>query len=122
MFGKAKRDGDRIIGFLSKANCDVERTLIHEIGTVSDAASVLIFLFLRIYSNCESMLVYVWFHSCGLTGELTCADVTCLHDGICTNMTGGGVKCKCPLGVSGRHCESTYASFQQYEHVYNGTE
>ena len=94
---------------MSEAYCDVERTLFHETGIVSQAALVLMFLllFLHISLYCESIVVYYWFHSCVLTGELTCSDVTCLHDGICTNMTGGGVKCKCPLGVSGRRCEST---------------
>ena len=47
--GKVKFDGYRKIRIMSEAYCDVERTLIHETGIVSQAALVLMFLLLFIH-------------------------------------------------------------------------
>ncbi len=48
--------------------------------------------------------------NCVLAGAMTCADAVCQHSATCTNVTGGGVKCKCSTGYAGKYCERTYIS------------
>lgn len=50
-------------------------------------------------------LVYLLVHYLQ-NGEPSCSLLPCVNDGNCTDINGDDFLCECPVGISGKFCES----------------